>query len=187
MKRFQNTCKILVMVTILLGTTGCSNKVVSFVNEKAKFKTFETYRMVSPKVDRSEIADEDDILFQTIKSEISREMDRRSYVPSSVSPDLLLRYELTTSTRVQTDATQDPFSPVVRVNTRTIHEGVLLLELYDSRKKLVWQGSYDLEQERKEKKLRKIIHNAVGKIFTTYPYRALSNHEDAGLKEFKKD
>jgi len=165
---------------------SCSSKIVSFVNPKAKFSTFETYILVNPKIDRSELADDSKLAFQLIKSAIQSEMNTREYRESSVSPDLTLRYEITSSTRVQTDATQDPFSPFVQVNTRTIHEGILLLELYDARKKLVWQGSYDLQQESKEKRLQKVIENAVGKIFTSYPYRALNKQPDPELAVYKK-
>jgi len=187
MKKTHKILRKQSMAFLLLLSFGCSDKIVSFVNPKAKFNTFETYRMVNPKVDRSEIADDNNPVFLAIKSEIQEEMSRRNYRISSVKPDLTLRYEVTSSTRVQNDAMQDPFSPFMRVNSRTIHEGILLLELYDVRKKLVWQGSYDLKQERKEKKLKRVIKNAVGKIFTTYPHKALTSSPDPQLTVFKKD
>lgn len=174
-------------ILLALSFSGCNSRIVSFVNPKANFKSFATYRMVSPKLDRSEIVDDTNPVFLAIKEEIQQEMSRRNYSRSSVSPDLTLRYEVTSSSRVQTDSRQDPFSPFVQMNSRTIHEGVLLLELYDANKKLVWQGSYDLRQERKEKKLQKVIENSVSRIFTTYPYKALTSKPDLELTEVQKN
>ena len=165
---------------------GCSSKVVSYVNSKSNFKSFATYRMVNPKVDKSQLADDSNLVFQTIKSAISEEMSKRSYKPSAVSPDLTLRYELASTTRVQTNAVRDPFNPFSQFTSNTIHEAVLLLELYDIKKKLIWQGSYDLRQERREKRMTKVINNAVAKIFTSYPYKANDHRPDPSLMEFKK-
>ena len=103
-------------------------------------------------------------------------MNRRGYQTSNVNPDLTLRYEVTSNTRVEINSNQvNPyFYQPFPVTTRTIYQSTLLLELFDSNNKLVWQGSYDLKQEKKEKKVSKAINRAIGYIFTTYPYRALS-------------
>ena len=170
---------------ILIFLIGCSQKVVSYTNPKSKYDRFETYRMVSPKLNNRS-SDDTSLAYELIKENISSEMTRRDYLHSTVAPDLTLRYEIASSTRVETNTSQSPFFPTFQINSRTIHEGVLLFELYDQNKKLVWQGSYDLNRERKEKKMTKVIENAIGRIFTTYPYRALQNAPDNTLTEFKK-
>lgn len=168
----------------LIITSSCNPKVVSYLNPKAKFSQFETYRLVSTKADSKNIQPENTLVFDLIRNSIQKEMDRRSYSISSITPDLTLRYEVTSSTRVENDTNQVApyFTP--QVNTRTIYESILLIELYDQRKKLVWQGSYDLRQQRKEKKAARAIEKAVGSIFTTYPYRANTKEVDDSLKSF---
>lgn len=174
------------LIIPLLFLAGCNPKVVSYLNSKSNFRSFETYRIVSPKVDNNKIDREMSFVFDAIKQNITDEMSRRNYEQSSVSPDLTLRYELTSGTRTETTRQQSFYYPVYNLNTRTIHEAVLLLELYDQRNKLVWQGSYDLDQERKEKRANKVIATAIAKIFTTYPHVALSNEADPTLTEYVK-
>lgn len=170
---------------LLVTLAGCSQRVITYSNPKANYQGYETYRMVSPKLD-NKLSPETSTAYEVIKENISREMDRRNYIKSSVSPDLTLRYELSSSTRVETTTSQSFYYPTFQINTRTIHEAVLLLELFDENKKLVWQGSYDLNQERKEKRVRKVIENAVARIFTTYPYKASERNPDPLLTEFNK-
>lgn len=170
---------------LLIFLIGCSQRIVSYTNPKSKYQSFETYRMVSPKLD-NKLSNETSLAYELIKENITKEMERRDYLLSSVAPDLTLRYEIASSTRVETNTSQSAFFPTFQVTSRTIHEGVLLLELYDKNKKLVWQGSYDLDQERKEKRMVRVIENAIGRIFTTYPYRALQRAPDNTLTEFKK-
>ena len=168
------------------GLFSCSPNIISYQNPDAKYERFETYRIVNLKVDKSQLDKESALVYSTIRKEIEHEMTKRDYALSDVSPDLILRYELTSSSRVQTTAQQVGFSPYYNVSSRTIHESILLLELIDQNKKLVWQGSYDLQQERKESRLVKVIENAVAKIFTSYPYRALMPEPDQALTSLKK-
>ena len=123
---------------LLLVTISCSPRIVSYVNPKSKFKSFESYRLVSSQLSSKNVNPENSLIFDLIKENIHNEMDRRKYKTSNISPDLLLRYEITSNTRVQTNTTQDPFliTPT-QVNSRLIYESVLLLELYDQNKKLI--------------------------------------------------
>ncbi|WP_436516548.1 DUF4136 domain-containing protein [Ekhidna sp. To15] len=169
---------------------SCNPKVVSYVNSKANFSQFETYRLVTTKAESKTFTPENTLIFDLIKKSIRMEMDKRDYIVSNVSPDLTLRYEVTASTRFETNSNQVGPYYAPQVNTRTIYESVLLMELYDSKKKLVWQGSYDLRQQKKEKKASKAIEKGVGHIFTSYPYRAKSAKIDEALKTIenkKKD
>ena len=172
-------------IVLIVLISGCSQRIVSYSNPKANYQSFETYRMINPKLD-NKLGEETSYGYELIKAQIKAEMERRGYQESSVAPDLILRYEITSSTRVQTTTSQSVFFPVFQVNSQTIHEGVLLLELNDENRKLVWQGSYDLNQERREKQIKRVIENAVGRIFTTYPYRARQRKPDEELAEFKK-
>lgn len=165
---------------------GCNPKVVSYQNPKASYSTFETYRVVSPKIDNNQIDKETVTIFNTIRGTIEGQMSKRGYSLSSISPDLTLRYELTSGTRVQTSTQQSPFFRAPMVNSQTIIESFLLLELYNQKQKLVWQGSYDLKQERKERKATIVVENAIARIFTTYPYKALESQPDPSLTIYEK-
>ncbi len=173
---------------LLLATISCTPKIVTYINTNSNFKSFESYRLVSSQLESTNVAPENSFIFDLIKDHIHSQMERRNYKTSNISPDLLLRYEITSNTRVQTNTTQDPFllTPT-QVNSRLIYESVLLLELYDQNKKLVWQGSYDLKQQRKEKKTSRAIQKAIGYIFTSYPYQALSGDVVEALKSIEKD
>lgn len=167
---------------IFLAFSACTPRIVSYVNPKAKFAQFETYRIVTTKAVSKVVNAENTLVLDLIKESIQNEMTRRSYEISSITPDLTLRYELTSSTRVENNTNQIGPYYQPQVNTRTIYESVLLIELYNQKKKLVWQGSYDLGQQRKEKKASKAIEKGVGHIFTTYPYRAKSSEVDESLQ-----
>lgn len=163
---------------------GCSQKIVSYINTSATFDQFQTYRIVSPRLNNQ--ANESALAYKHLVSNIEKAMTKRDYQKSSIVPDLTLRYELTASTNVETTTTRSPIYPVYRIDSRTIHQAIILLELTDQNKKLVWQGSYDLKQEKNEKKIEKVIEKAIEKIFTTYPYRALEKHPDPTLTNLKK-
>ncbi|WP_420318860.1 DUF4136 domain-containing protein [Ekhidna sp.] len=169
-------------IIVLLVLSGCAPKVISYLNENSKFETFESYRIVSAKAESKNVNAMNTQIFDLIKENITKEMEKRSFINSNVSPDLILRYEVTSSARTESNSTRDPFYPVYRINSRTIYESIILLELLDKNKKLVWQGSFDLRQERKEKKASKAIEKAIGYIFTSFPYRALSDQPDESLK-----
>ncbi|WP_370086728.1 DUF4136 domain-containing protein [Ekhidna sp.] len=173
---------------IILFSFGCNPKVVSYINPKAKFVEFETYRIVSAKLESKNVTPDNTMILDLIKQNIHKQMKVRSYEQSNITPDLTLRYEITSSTRVENRSNQvNPYSfTPYQINSRTIYESVLLLELLDSKEKLVWQGSYDLSQEKKEKKMARAIEKAVGYIFTTYPYRALTKDPDEALKTIEK-
>lgn len=174
------------MLVVFLTLMGCNPRIISYQNPKARYNTFETYRVVSPKIDNNNLGAETETVFKTIRESIDKEMQKRSYVTSSISPDLTLRYEFNSSTRVDVQSQQSPFYPSFQVNSRTIYESFLLLELFDQNNKLVWQGSYDLRQERKESKAIMVVQNAVARIFTSYPYRALSSQPDPSLTIYEK-
>lgn len=177
---------------ILLSILGCTQKVISYINTDAKFEQFESFRIVSVKLDGRNVAPESTIIFEEIKTQIINQMLIRSYEQSNITPDLTLRYELSSSSRSQqNNNNNNAFNnvigvPTYNISSRTVHESILLLELYNANKKLVWQGSYDLRQEKKEKQTKKAIQNAIEQIFTTYPYIAGSKEINQELTSTKK-
>lgn len=171
---------------MIVSFVGCSPKVVSYLNPKSNYKSFETYRLVSPKFDNKQVEGETSYIYDIVQENITAEMEKRSYQVSSISPNLTLRYELTSGTKVEVRQSSNPYDPFFRVNSRTIHEAIILLELFDQRNKLVWQGSYNLNQERKEKRVNKVISNAIARIFTTYPHKALTSKQDPSLTIYEK-
>lgn len=175
-------CAILLVVLV----ASCSPKVVSYLNPKSKFGRYETYRIVTTKAESKIVHPENTLIFDLIRENIQSEMDKRSYKLSNVSPDLTLRYEVTSSTRTETNTNQSSLYFNPQVSSRVIYESVLIVELLNQNKKLVWQGSFDLSQQRREKKISAAIQKAVGHIFTTYPYRALTTREDESLKTFER-
>lgn len=181
------------ILLIIFSFCRCTPKVISYVNTKAKFQSFDSYRIVSVKLEGRKVEPESTKIFDDVKNQIIDQMTQRSYAISSIDPDLTLRYELNSATRSENinnninNPINNPFGyPNNNFNSSAINESILLIELYDSKKKLVWQGSYDLKQERKEEKTSKVLKNAVDKIFTTYPYRSGSNQVYQELTSIKK-
>lgn len=164
---------------------ACSPKVVNYLNPRARFETFETYHLVNAKIGNRELASETTHLLSVVESRIHHQMqERRGYLLSRANPDLIIRYELVSSTNVQV-ANNSGFYNLPTNSVQVIYESVILLELYH-KKKLVWQGSYDMKQTNKEERNEKSINKAVDLIFTTYPYKALSGLPDSSLASTKK-
>lgn len=182
--------KWLFLISILL-LFGCSPKAISYLNTEAEFDEFTSFRVVSVKLEGRKVEPESTKLFEDIKTQIISQMKARSYEQSSISPDLTLRYELSSTTRTEQNSNSNNFNntfgyPNYSSSSRNIYESILLLELYDSEKKLVWQGSYDLKQEKKVQKASVAIKNAVDIIFTSYPYKAGSKEIHQELTSTKK-
>ena len=170
---------------LLIFLTACTPKVVHYLDEQANYKSFESYELVNVKIGKRKIDPDATELLGTIESRIQYHMqDQRGYATSNVSPDLTLRYELVSNTRADNRANNSIFSAPT-VNLRVIYQSVVLLELLKG-KKLIWQGSYDLTQTKKEARNQKSINKAIDLIFTTYPYRAGSSNKDTSLTNTKK-
>lgn len=173
------------LALLLVILASCSPKTVSYVNTKARFGDYETYRIVTAKAESENLDASNNQVLDMIKANIREQMKLRDYVESNIDPDLVLRYEITSSTRTETRSSST-YLYTPRLDIRTIHESILLLELLNRNNKLVWQGSYDLKQEKKEQKTSRAIKNGIGYIFTTYPYRAKTRQPDEALTTFEK-
>lgn len=175
------------VLTFIIVFIGCNPKVVSYINPQARLDQFETYRIVSAQETPENGTPEHGQISYLIKSNIQKHMEKRLYKASNVTPDLTLRYEVISSTRVEHRTTSQSqfnsrYATYQPITSRTIQEAVLILELSDMNKKLVWQGSYDMKQERKVKKIPEAVEKAVDYIFTSYPYYARSSEEHEALK-----
>ncbi|MEP1095225.1 MAG: DUF4136 domain-containing protein [Cyclobacteriaceae bacterium] len=173
---------LLFLVTILIS---CNPKVITYTNPKARFQNFSSYQIVNVKIGKRKLPPEATELLGFIESQIKLEMEeRRSYALSNIDPDLVLRYELVSNARTDRNNNNSIFySPSFSSNV--IYESVILIELL-SNKRLVWQGSYDLTQSKRESKNENAVKKAIGFIFTTYPYMAGKAVPDPTLTTKKK-
>lgn len=149
----------------------CSPKVVNFTNDKTDFSQFHSYRVINYKTGNSQQNSSSLGAFQLLESEISKEMNRRNYALSNISPDLLVRYELISNQNTETRRTDYNYGYYVmpNISTRTFISSVLLIEIIDLRtKKNVWQASVDLKQLNARDDQTEIIKSAVRHIYNTY-------------------
>ncbi len=169
------------ILTSLLLTVGCSQKVVNFVNEDSDFGSYSSYVIRNFKVSEANVSPEGERLLMILETSLENQMRRRDYKKVGQSPDLLLRYELLTNLNSRTNVDQTPYSPIVRVNTRTFKESALLVELTDRKtRKLVWQASIDMKDPGK-KPADRFLQEAIVKMFNSYLYRANSSEQDQSL------
>jgi len=177
--------KHLLFLLFVSTLISCNPKVVTYTNPKARFQNFSSYQIVNVKIGKRKLPPEATELLGFIESQIKLEMEeRRNYAPSNIDPDLVLRYELVSNTRTERNTNNSIFySPSFSSNV--IYESVILIELLNN-KRLVWQGSYDLTQSRRETKNENAVKKAIGFIFTTYPYLAGKAVPDPTLTTKKK-
>ncbi|MEQ9404995.1 MAG: DUF4136 domain-containing protein [Cyclobacteriaceae bacterium] len=175
---------------LLILLSSCKANVVNYLNDKARFENFDSYSIVNVKINKRQIAPEATKLMSSIETYIKGQMEtKRSYVPSNIDPDLIVRYELVSNTRSDLSSNNYRSNPIYNpnpvLNTRVIYESVILIEMYNG-KTLVWQGSYDLTQSRKDERNEKSIKKAIDLIFTTYPYKAGQSQPDPTLTSYPK-
>ncbi len=175
------------IISTLVLLISCSPKVITFTNPKARFQNFSSYQIVNVKIGKRKLPAEATELLGVIESRIKMEMEeKRNYVTSNIDPDLILRYELVSNTRTDRDNVNNNslfYSP--SYSSRVIYESVILIELLEN-KRLVWQGSYDLRQSRRDARNQNTINKAISLIFTTYPYKAGEARPDPTLTSKKK-
>ena len=167
---------LLLWCTLLFS---CSERVVNYIDTRARFQSFETYDLVNVKLDKRKVSPNATKLLGLIEDRIIFQMEaNRGYEESNINPDLVLRYELVSNTRSEVRNNVGFFYPTT--TSQLIYESVILLELFHE-KKLIWQGSYDLTQTRRSERNEKSIQKAIDLIFTSYPYRAGKADPDPSL------
>lgn len=174
--RFTGLYILLIALAVSCGPA----KVVEFINPEMDYSDYKSYRLINFKSDNKDYSQEGLSLFSQIEQEIEINMEIKGFEPSHQEPDLIVRYELlsttTTESQVNSNYYYDPYyryTPQSRSTNYT--DGLLLIEFRDrKKKKLVWQASLDLRYGKKETP-EMVIQRSVDRIFQTYPYRANSN------------
>ena len=184
--------KYLLSLLIISGLISCATQqnVVSFTNEDAKFKTYESYNIVNYKKGEQNYSLQGELLVNKIENGISNEMLKKNY-NKSTTPDIIVRYEIISNVNVETNNSNNPqYNSYSRANhynqynpndrffntPRNIVEGVLLIELKDRiTKKLIWQASLDLKYSKKKNSEEDMLSNAIKIIFGKYQYEAGSD------------
>ncbi|WP_421879646.1 DUF4136 domain-containing protein [Marinoscillum sp.] len=166
---------------------GCTPKVIHFTDLNATFSNYETFGITNYK-NTKDLSAEGKEVFLFIENQITEQLRRRDYSQNTDEPDIVVRYEFIANQRTDVSTNYNPYgfySPFPNrrsYSVRTILESALLVELFDSQtKKLVWQGSLDLNKANKKNSQEEILGDAITKIFNTYLYRAKSNTPDQSL------
>lgn len=164
------------------------------MNDDARFSQYSTYAPVNSKVNHQELSEDGKKLINSIESNISEQMQKRSY-EYKIQPDLYVRYELitnekTTSSNQNSAYRNNYFYPGSlyswNLPSEIVQEATLLLEIIDSQNnKPIWQASIELSQFSDSRKPEEILEDAVNKLFDTYLYRARSAKADETLKSSK--
>ena len=170
----------LIFLCLICG--ACNPKIIQYSNEKAHYKDFKTFYLVNSKEDHINSAQSEEVN-SLLEPYLMEEMIRRDYRTDANNPDLILRYEIISSTEVTRNNNQqlyyyNPY-PINRYNIRA----VILLELIDAQtKKLVWQASEDIESSLRRRKEKDPLKGISIDLFNTYLYRAGDAEQDESLK-----
>jgi hypothetical protein len=161
---------------------GCGVQIIQYTSPKAAYGQYKSYFLVTLKGDNLKKSSNKVAFLESLESAIISEMSRRDYKMDSQNPDLLIRYELISSTQVDTKINYSRYSYDNYATTKSHIESILLVELVDSKtKKLVWQASLDLKNHSNKKKNKDPIRDAIIKLFDTYLYRAGKPKPDQSL------
>mgnify|MGYP006274509109 CR=1 FL=1 len=156
-------------IILLFLILSCSPKVISYLNDRSAFSRYNTFYLQNLK--RSGAAREG--VTPRIEQAILGNMEYRDYEFSKDDPDLLLRYEIISSTRSDVRVNPSPYGFAGNLSVRTFNESIILLELKDRKTdKLVWQASIDMRDHAQLRKRKDPLQAAVKKLFDTFPYRA---------------
>lgn len=166
---------VLFFIVISIVWSGCTPRVIQFVNDESNFEQYGTYLILNFKVSDEDLSEEGRNMISEIERQIHANLTERGYQSVEQKPDMLLRYDLLANNNSRTNVDNNPYSPFVTVSTRTFREASLLFELTDRKtRKLIWQGSLDLKQQHRPKKKQDELSRAIELIFDSYPYQALS-------------
>lgn len=164
---------------------SCTPKALSYFNkEAADFEDYKTYRLLNTKLERTNLSKEGREILDILEQEIKEEMNKRGYELSNLDPDILLRYEISTNLQTANNRNFGPYGPPV--SSRTYRESVIILDMMDAeRRKMFWQGSYDMEDQSRQLKREQATESAISEIFYTYPYKAESGERHEELADYK--
>ena len=174
-----------VLIIFLFVLVGCAPKAMTYFNEEeAKLENYLTYRLLNTKRERTNLSKDGREILDLIESTVRRKMKERGYEESNLSPDLILRYEIITNQRSE-NGTRSGVSGTP-VSSRTFFESLIIIDLLDiEKRKMFWQGSFDLRQQSKPLKHEQAVESAINEIYYSYPYMAESFEPSAELSDAK--
>ncbi|MFY0627390.1 MAG: DUF4136 domain-containing protein [Reichenbachiella sp.] len=171
-----------IITLALINCFSCATtKTISFINDDMDLRDYETFKLITVNTDDENFSVSGMVFFSELEKAIYRNMDKRLFDKSN-KPDIIVRYELVSNQRTESSRNMNYYSPYSYYTpsptvVRNYTEGILIIEFRDrKKKKLVWQGSLDLEYTRGDDP-DDVIVDAVNEIFTTYPYQAGSYNE----------
>ena len=174
---------------LCLSLTSCAPNVVYYIKEGASFKNFSSYAILPPKY-AEENEEEKDELFKRIETAINYEMKKRDYVVNRKTPNLVVKYELISSSESSTQQNTYPglYGGLVTLPiSQTFTQSTLVFEMLELKsKKLIWQASIDV-RELDQQKSKDLVVTAVMEMYRTYLYRAGTRQPDETLQKKDKE
>jgi hypothetical protein len=165
---------------MVLVLCSCSARVIKYINPNAGYASYETYALVSLKGKNISSSKDPNDPLKRMERYISDEMTRRDYKRDLQAPDLILRYEIISSSK--TESRNNNSFYFTTISTRTIIESTILVEMTDAKtKKLVWQASLDMREHSKITKSKDPLKEAIRNIYNTYLYRSGNRNPDPDL------
>ena len=168
---------------LLLVTFSCAPKAITYFHEETDFRNFQTYRILNTKLDRTNLSKDGRDILDLLEFSIREKMKERGYQESNLSPDLILRYDISTNPNAPSNRNNESSRSV---DNRIYLESIILVELSKTRpKKMFWQSSYDLKEQRRELRHEQATEDAISEIFYSFPYRAGQRKADPKLGDWK--
>jgi hypothetical protein len=138
-------------------TTSCASKVVGIYNTSASDKNFKTFLVQSPQKNGS-LTKENELLDKRLQDIISTSLENKGLTTSSL-PDLYVSYMMSVYSTSET-TNNNYNSPYYRNNymypssydytTHTYRTGVYIIDIKNTRGKLIWQGSKTFKLKSKQ-------------------------------------
>jgi hypothetical protein len=162
-----------ILVIIVLALSGCATKIVGIYNYSAINKTPATY-FVRPPGEYASLSIDNQRIDSLIQTVISKSLELKGLRPSSL-PDLYVSYIINVHTSSETR--QDNYNPYNRYrynynyyynySTSNYKEGVLIIDIKNDDKILVWQGSKTFKIRSKQS-VEELLPEICREIMTAY-------------------
>jgi Domain of unknown function (DUF4136) len=180
-KTMHNTTKFMILGLVCLGSLATAQSVTYNFDEGADFSKFKTYKWI----DIPGGVDLNQILDKSVKNAFDAQLIKKGLSKTEGdNADLYVGYQLAVSQERQVNsyttggagwgygARWGGGMATTTATTSTIHNGTLLLDMYDpSPKQLVWRGKAmkTLDVKAKQEKQQKNLSKAAAKMLKNYP------------------
>lgn len=165
------------LVILLLILSACSPKIISYINERSDFSSYESFYVINLK--KGKLGPED--VTPRLEDAIRSNMLLRNYTIDKENPDLILRYEVVSSTKSNVSVSGSPFM-FGSITRNVFNESIILFEMKDGKtNKLVWQASIDMNDHAELLKRKDPLKAAVNELFSSYLYKAGEGQPDPTL------